>query len=589
MKKKQILSTILVTAMMSTMFAGCGQTREANVSDETTSTGGTVVVESNTTETTEEKSAYPDYLNLDGYFPIVKEGEEVTLNITIIGANTLSEDPMDRYFWQLVEQKMNINVEIEQINSAEAGSYINMLFASDELPDILITNSALTTGQLVTYGMTEGQLMDMSPYMTDATLMPRLNELYDMYPSLKASLTAPDGGMYSQVMIADFEESSSIYQRRAINGHALNDIGKDVPTTLDDFVDMLYLMKKNDDTFIPLDGAFKDGTDPSNIIMNALGYNTNADFSIFNVALRNGVIGIPAADREIYGEYVTLMKQFFNDGIIHRDFFTQTAEAVKLHVTEGNVGVWVGSIDPADYDSGVYQIVPALTSKYSEEPVVGHSQLYTVGKFVVSSKTKYPEVIARLCDYLYTQEGNTLYQYGPFTTQEHLMIDGYPGITLHEETRGLVYSEVESGKYKSSNEARYALYMGFEAAIGCNLDQVRWRQEAYEIEDIRRDYENWVIGENTKGSWWRAKIYDAYKPVTTDGIPVLYFDEATSLRISELKAVIAPHMETETLKFITGERSLDELDKYFDEIERLGYVELTGLYNEAYANFLNNL
>ena len=33
----------------------------------------------------------------------------------------------------------------------------------------------------------------------------------------------------------------------------------------------------------------------------------------------------------------------------------------------------------------------------------------------------------------------------------------------------------------------------------------------------------------------------------------------------------------------------NELDKYFDEIERLGYVELTGLYNEAYANFLNNL
>ena len=588
MKKKQILSTLLVATMMGTMFAGCGQTTETNGSDETSSTG-TTVVESTATASTEEESAYPDYLNLDGYFPIVKEGEDVTLKITIVDRPDLSEDPMDRHFWQLVEQKMNIDVEIEQISNEGAAEYINMLFASDELPDILITTKALTTEQLVTYGMEEGQLMDMTPYMTDATLMPRLNELYDLYPALKASLTAPDGGMYSQVSIADFEASASIYQRRHINGHALNAIGKEAPKTLDEFADMLYLMKENDPNIIPLDGAFKDGTDPSNIIMNALGYNTNNDYSIFNVALRNGVLGIPAADKEIYGEYVTLMKKFFEDGIIHRDFFTQDVNAVKLHVSEGNVGVWCAGIDPTDFDSGVYQIVPALTSEYSDTPVLGHTPLFTIGKFVVSAKTEYPEVVARLCDYLYTQEGTTLVSYGPFTTQEHLMLDGYAGITLHEETRDLVYSEVESGAYENSGQVRRALYEGFEDAIGCKHDQVKWRQIAYEIEDVRSDYENWVIGEKTKGSWWRAKLYDAYKPITTDGIPVLYFDEATSLRINEINSVLNPHMESETIKFITGERPLDELDKYFEELEKLGYSELTGFYNEAYANYLNNL
>ena len=42
--------------------------------------------------------------------------------------------------------------------------------------------------------------------------------------------------------------------------------------------------------------------------------------------------------------------------------------------------------------------------------------------------------------------------------------------------------------------------------------------------------------------------------------------------------------QTESAKFITGARSLDELDDYFDEIERLGALE----YVEAYANYYSS-
>jgi len=49
-----------------------------------------------------------------------------------------------------------------------------------------------------------------------------------------------------------------------------------------------------------------------------------------------------------------------------------------------------------------------------------------------------------------------------------------------------------------------------------------------------------------------------------------------------LRVLINDYAEAETAKFITGKRSLDEIDDYFDEIEKLGATEYVQYYKDYY-------
>ena len=49
-----------------------------------------------------------------------------------------------------------------------------------------------------------------------------------------------------------------------------------------------------------------------------------------------------------------------------------------------------------------------------------------------------------------------------------------------------------------------------------------------------------------------------------------------------MKTAIDEYASQETAKFITGARPLEDLDSYFDEIERLGAAEYVQVYQEYY-------
>ena len=59
-------------------------------------------------------------------------------------------------------------------------------------------------------------------------------------------------------------------------------------------------------------------------------------------------------------------------------------------------------------------------------------------------------------------------------------------------------------------------------------------------------------------------------------------DEEQSQRVNYLYDAIKEYAQIETAKFVTGERSLDEIDEYFDEIEALGATEYVQIYTDYY-------
>ena len=84
---------------------------------------------------------------------------------------------------------------------------------------------------------------------------------------------------------------------------------------------------------------------------------------------------------------------------------------------------------------------------------------------------------------------------------------------------------------------------------------------------------------------WEWALEDTLEPyVITDVLsPNVYFDAETTERIADLMQVINEYANTEFAKFVTGKRSLSELDAYFDELDRLGAQELIGIYSDYYG------
>ena len=62
-----------------------------------------------------------------------------------------------------------------------------------------------------------------------------------------------------------------------------------------------------------------------------------------------------------------------------------------------------------------------------------------------------------------------------------------------------------------------------------------------------------------------------------------------ALRINELSTILEPHIRTETAKFITNARPLEEFELYLTELKDLGVEELLDYYTAAYEAYLASM
>ena len=61
-------------------------------------------------------------------------------------------------------------------------------------------------------------------------------------------------------------------------------------------------------------------------------------------------------------------------------------------------------------------------------------------------------------------------------------------------------------------------------------------------------------------------------------------DSATMEHANNLLIVVREYAAQESAKFVTGARPLDELNAYFDEIEKLGALEYVKIYQDYYSS-----
>lgn len=538
--------------------------------------------------------------------------EPITISILTSRHSGATNDAKDIWFFQyleywLAQQGYDVTIDVQQ--TMEPEQQISLKLGTNTLPD-LVWGIELKPADAVVYGESEEMLLDWAPYINEETMPNFWRELqYDM-EALAAS-TCGNGAVYSipklsEKLYGDPSMCFGMNDRMFVNEKWLNECGLELPTNIDEFLNMLRAFKEmkleGDQKAIPLlDSNFF----LEKFLWVCLGYygSTNAYSETYGIeiAVKDGEITMGAYNKDDYKTFIEIMKTCYDEGLISPDYFTMDGTTRKGLVKAGVSGVecdWTLGNVPDFHD---WIGISPFAIGGNDQVAISASPTYTCGSLWASAKTEHPEVLALIVDYLYSTEGALLYEYGPQQGQDPLnMLDGW---YVNADGTDATVKMVEDGIYESLND--YIIQhihssdgIGKSALARAEMKRIAGIEEMnepYVVKDAVTGKD--IVGamknpytDDTAACQWRTQNTKASGAfITTVSLPYVYMSEEDSLDAADMKIVLEEHIKAESAKFITGVRPLSELDQFHEELKAMHIEDYINIYKEAYSAYMDSI
>lgn len=581
MKKR--LSFMIAAGLMISMLGGCGNTNTTTKESSESSKSSETKTSVESSEVKEE-SIYPDYLNLESARPIVKEGEEITLKVAVKRRASAETPVEDTWFFKFVEEKLNINLEVEWVTADERKA---LMLNSDDLPDIMV-DLGMTSQDVVKYGVENGQFLPLNEWMSEE-LTPNMMESMEAYADKWVWYEESDGNIYSLPRVSSSRwgaGDSMPYYRMFISNDYLDAAGiTELPATLDEYVDMLRTFKAMDakdmgvDEIYPMISLW--GYEKS-FFANALGWALSSPTDLTEPAwdMTMGEMVIPCLEDK-FVDYITLYNTLYTEGLLHPDYFTLDKVTVRALEGEGAVAVCCDAapynFDPEGYEDYVAQA--PITSEYTDEAFAVATNIVTApGAVLVSASTEYPELCMRFLDYMCSAEGQIYMNHGAPKGSEDTM-GMYEGWTY--EDGSFFYEEVTSGKYESSIKFIDNVISMATAGIVQFGDYELLAQAYVGVQNPEFTKPNINTGDGN----YRYLVREAVNGLLVEAIKPVKIESAKFEDYSDLKLLLQNEVDTEFAKFVTGQRDLAELPEFIKDLKEMGGDEYAEIVLESYEGY----
>lgn len=528
----------------------------------------------------------PDYLNLEGFRPIVKEGEEITLTVGGKRDTGCFIDGEDTWFVHFMKEKMNVNLDVTDYSNENVQTKKNLMLTSGNLPDMLI-GVTMSHDDIMKHGVNGDLLLPISDYFSEE-LTPNIMRTLKEHPEIKELYTAPDGKMYTLPEIsADHPGSTATIgkERFFVDKRYMEAAGiKELPTTLDELLDMLRAFKKLDPAELGVEEIWPIITEHTSRV----DYYFRSIFGWMGETVTSPVWDVEEQSMVLpymtdkYAEYIKFMNTLYQEGLIHPDYYTMNGTTALSYMSTGQAGVIATA---APYVSGTldwdcYVQMPPVTSEFCSTPCSLAWGKYIDGSIYISENTKYPELCVRILDYMYSEEGSVYLTQGPPAGSEDCldMIEGY---TI-DENNYVVHGDVENGDFASAyNFSLNMLELGNNYSVNNEfVNDVSRRMVGIEnptIPPIRTD---------DAAGFATATEYEAQNKYLVQPMRQPWLNEDQLARYSDLNMVINDYVIAETSKFVVGQRPLNEIDDMQKELEKLGSKEFYELCRELYSDYV---
>lgn len=562
---KKLLSMVLVlTLTLSMVLSGCGSKDETGDTDTGTKTTNTDTKKTDTEEGTTSDVSTTEKLT----FPLE---EQVTLTAfvhTRPNTDNFDENAMTKY----IEERTNINLEFVVATSNEAQEQLNLLLATGDYPDIIIT-SQLGAAQQALYGA-QGTLIPLNDLIEkygDNT-----KKVFDEVPVAKERSTMPDGNIYNLPTVTECYHCYST-QKMWIYQPWLDKLGLDMPETTEEFQAVLTAFATQDPNGngkadeIALAGAQKawEG-DPEAFIMNAFVYNATNQSGAQRLFVDNDQI-VASYTQDGWKEGVKYLQALRQDGLLAEESFTQGTEGLK-QMGENPDDVILGAFPGGALGVGLnmsgerwrdYVSVPALEgpdgvrfAKY--DPYSAIRPAYSI-----TDVCENPEVAFMLADLLYDQDISFMNSKGVMDV-DWKWIDDDSKLGINGEKA--LWNELIPLADQETNNKWDQMGNYYESS---KLRLGRYQEDPNNIEV--------VLYKATKAN------YEPYWPSTDMLLPPLTLTEDQSAELLTLSTSINDYVAEKLAEYVLTDVNVDEVwDGYITELESMGINEMLAVYQEAY-------
>ena len=279
------------------------------------------------------------------------------------------------------------------------------------------------------------------------------------------------------------------------------------------------------------------------------GYGVKADFYQEDGQVKFGFL------EDGMKEYLTMMNEWYADGLIYHDFYSQMAGADKPDpslVDGGTSGIWHNAAN----SFGEYSVASSAIS----QPVlkvgdVNHfsersDRVQAGSDWTITTACENPEIAAMMLDYLYSEEGIMLTNYG-IEGVSYELVNGEP-----------VYTELLTNNPDMSFNQALAIYALFNTA---GIYNVNTRMDVTYSEEQIASREIWAAHNDTANNYPNAasmtieeseKFYGTYNDIDT------YIDE-------------------NLLSFIIGTTPLSEFDSFKETLISMGIEDCIAIKQDA--------
>lgn len=284
------------------------------------------------------------------------DAEKVKLT-ALISKHSLTKDVNEMEWLNLLEEENGVDVEWQQI-TADWDQKKSVMFAGGDIPDILV--KATVTTDFATYN---GLFENLAPYI-DSGEMPNVAKMFEDHPELRVLSTDENGAIYG---IPNYR---SLWPRTNrvlyINKTWLDNLGLQVPTTMDELEEVLIAFKNEDPN--------GNGDTKDEIPLDFSGFPTFM-LGCFGVPMMNESDGYFVEDGKVknyrvderYKTFMIWLQKLYGEGLINEEVITQDySKFQSLARGEGStakVGVTLGWESGDRFGTGVadqYLPLPAL-------------------------------------------------------------------------------------------------------------------------------------------------------------------------------------------------------------------------------------
>lgn len=560
---RKTIARMLALTMLLGLLAGCGNPAESSVPAEVSAqvTAEVPAEESATAMTaeTEASALSAEETDADHTVSYPVTDEPLTLSIFWQFHNFLSMFNVTSDIiatiptFQKAEEATGITLDFHLVGEENFSNSLQLLWASGDYCDF-ITNAEREYSAGVDSAVEQEVLLDLVPYLEEHA--PDYNRILNTYPDFRTELTSSEGHLVSFSEYCEYNDSGTV-----IRMDWLEQLGLDVPQTMDDVAEVAR--------------AFRDELGIRNPVMwnadlgnffgwNAFGVNGLDQGNISWQILDDGKTVVPSVTLDGYRECLQWMHDAYTEKLCTDDFLSVQNLAFDNYVygneagmcyTNSNLLAGGGAERSGQPDFDLRAIPDPMKEAGSENPLAKTSGGVGASSLAVSAQTEHPVECIEYMNWLYTDEGILVSNYG---------IEG----------DGFVYDENGKPQYtdiimKAEGMPVFVATFLHTSLVGTPYYNTTERKIAsFSTEAEKECIDVWLTG-RTGVNRYQGKL-------------TLEESEEYNLVCSDIATAAAE----QSLRFVTGDRSLDEFDGFLDDLYTMGLDRLTELKQAAYDRYL---